>query len=135
MHGRILFRLVLAVAIVALLGLLGGAVYNAGVGAGMAAAAPGTPAAPYPYWGYGWGSGFGFFGFFGFLLVLFLVFGLIRAFAWGGGRRRWDGDHGPYRGRWEGRGHDLFEEWHRRAHGGDAGSTIGADPTRGPDVA
>ena len=44
-------------------------------------------------WGWGWGPGFGFLGFFGFLLVLFLVFGLIRAIA------------GPRRGHWGGPGH------------------------------
>ena len=64
-------------------------------------------------WGWGWGPGFGFLGFFGFLLVLFLVFGLIRAIA--GPRRGHWGGPGHGHGSWESRAHERFETWHRES--------------------
>lgn len=96
-----------------------------------------TPVAPgaYPYgygYGYGfgpgWGHGFSIFGFLGTLLVIFLLFGLLRAAFWrgrgGGGWGRpgyWGGPGGPGGpGRWEhdprSRSHQTFEDWHREAH-------------------
>lgn len=100
-----------------------------------------TPVAPgaYPYgygYGYGvgpgWGHGFSIFGFLGTLLVIFLIFGLLRAAFWrgrgGGGWGRhgywggpggFGGPGGP--GKWEhdprNRFHQTFEDWHREAHG------------------
>lgn len=83
--------------------------------------------APYPYYGYGlpfhrpfgWGGGFGF-GCFGPLLVLLLIFVALRSFRllfWG---PRWGWGHrGHWRHGWgEGSVPPMFEEWHKRAHGG-----------------
>jgi hypothetical protein len=91
-----------------------------------------TPVAPgaYPYgygYGYGfgpgWGHGFSIFGFLGTLLVIFLIFGLLRAAFWRGrGGGGW-GRHGYWggSGKWEhdprNRFHQTFEDWHREAHG------------------
>jgi hypothetical protein len=87
-----------------------------------------TSPAPYPYYGYGYGMpfhrpwGFGF-GFFGFLLLLFLFFAALRAFRflfwgprWGWGHHH--GGHGPWGRTWENGAPPMFEEWHKRAHGG-----------------
>ena len=73
--------------------------------------------------GWGWGPGFGFFGFFGFLLVLFLVFGLIRAIA--GPRRGGWGGPGNGHGSWESRAHERFETWHRESHANDTPPAAG----------
>ncbi|HSL76819.1 MAG TPA: hypothetical protein VK867_07735 [Candidatus Limnocylindrales bacterium] len=86
-----------------------------------------TPVAPgaYPYgygYGPGWGHGFSIFGFLGTLLVIFLIFGLLRAAFWrGGGWGRHGYWGGPGQGTWEhhprNRFHQTFEDWHREAHG------------------
>jgi hypothetical protein len=113
-----------------------------------------------PYYGYGhpFGFGFGIFGFLFFLLFLFLIFGAIRAFAFGGRGRGWGwGGPGRYGGWYGGMGgpggpgspgsssgdrahwrnspwgqqaHDVFEDWHREAHGETPRETPpGAGPT------
>jgi hypothetical protein len=74
--------------------------------------------------GWGWGPGFGLFGFFGFLLVLFLVFGLIRAIA-GPRRGGWGGPNGHGPGSWESRAHERFETWHRESHTNDTPPAAG----------
>ena len=139
-------RAIAAILLIAVLAIGGGIVattaYQAGlntavttaVADGAAVVAPvAAPGYGYGY-GYGWhpgGFGFGFFGFLGTLLFLFIVFGLIRAVFFHGGRGRgWgpggpggpggSGGWGPGRGWWEGRAHEGFEEWHRRSH--DSGS-------------
>jgi hypothetical protein len=136
--GSFVIRFVLAVVAILGIGLLGTAVYQAGVAAGIAADAPGTAPAVLPY---GWyGPGFGFFGFLGFLLVLFLVFGLFRA-AFGGGRRGWGGGPGRWDAmgpdgrshRWDDRRHEAFEAWHRRAHGQSADADGSAGTLGRPD--
>jgi hypothetical protein len=95
-----------------------------------------TPVAPgaYPYGygygpGWGWGhGGFSIFGFIGALLVIFLIFGLLRAAFWrGGGGRGWGGP-----GRWgdhdhRGRFQETFDDWHRQAHDRPSGSTPPTD--------
>ena len=82
--------------------------------------------APYPYYGYGvpFHRPFGFgFGFFGFLILLFLFFTALRAFRflfWGA---RWGhryGGHGPWGRHLENGVPQMFEEWHKRAHGGSS---------------
>ncbi len=101
MRGLLIGILVLALVVIGG-GLVAATAYQAGVTAaavattteGAAVVAP-VVVHGYGWGGWGWGPGFGFFGFFGFLLVLFLVFGLIRAIA--GPRRGWGGP-----GRWDG---------------------------------
>ena len=114
-------RVFATVVLIALLVVIGIGVYNAGVSAGLAetgaAVASGAPVVYYgPHIGhpYGWGGGFGLFGLLFGILVLFLIFGLIRAAfgfgRWGGGGRDWGNHHGP-----SGRSR-YFDEWHKRAH-------------------
>ncbi len=119
MNGRIIFRILATVILIAILAGFGVMVYNAGVASGLAASgnlpAPSQAPAPY-YYGYGpflrpWGFGFFPFGFLIPLLFFFLIIALFRGLffrSWGGPRRH--GWGGPY---------DVpptFEEWHRRAH-------------------
>ena len=122
MFGRTIFGVLAAVAVIALVAVIGTSVYNAGISQGLAeaanaAAAAGDPApvvvAPYGgHYGYGpGGGGFGFFGIFFWILGFFLIFGLLRAaFGWG----RWGGG-GPGRGGWESR-QDRMSELHRELH-------------------
>jgi hypothetical protein len=138
MRGFLIGLLVLIVVVVGG-GAIASTAYQAGLsqavttvaqGAAGAAGTTGTtvvvPAYGYGYGWHGFGWGFGFFGFFGFLLVLFLVFGLIRAIAFGGrggwgrgwkGGGRWDGP-GDHRHPFESRAREVFTELHREAHEG-----------------
>jgi hypothetical protein len=123
------FRVLAALALVALAIGIGAGVYNAGVTAGLAeaaqqAAASGDPVQVNPY-AYGWGGpyahgpfgwGLGFFGFLFVIFMVFLVFGLARA-AFGGGHRG-----GPGPGGWGDR-RDRIEEWHRELHRRDPGES------------
>ena len=128
MTGRSIARILLVVVLVGTAIGIGVTAYDAGVTSGLAqtgqvVVAPGAyPVAPYVGYGWGFGHGFGFFGFFGFLLILFLVFGLIRAAF--GGRRGWGpggpghrhggGPGGDWRGSpWETRAREVHDEWHR----------------------
>jgi hypothetical protein len=81
-----------------------------------------VPVYPYgaPFYHYGpgfgrWGFGFGPLGCLFPIFGVFLLFFLFRSLFWGWGRRGWGG------GGW---GHNgppqMFEEWHRRAHGESA---------------
>ena len=79
---------------------------------------------PYPYYGLGghYHHPFGFgFGFFGFLILLFLFFAAMRAFRflfWGA---RWGHHHGPWGRGWGNGVPPMFEEWHKKMHGEQAG--------------
>jgi hypothetical protein len=124
-------RVIAALVLVGLLGAVGVSIYQAGFVAG-AATTGATVVAPYAGYGYGWGIGHGVFGFFGTLIVIFLVFGLLRAIFWRGprwGRGGWGYGHhgygpggpggpgGPegFRGSpWEQRAREYHDEWHRR---------------------
>jgi len=119
MNGRIFFRILSAIMLIAVLAGLGVMVYNTGVTHGLAAGgtlpAPSNQV-PSPYYGYGpfwhpWGIGFFPFGILIPLLFFFLIFGLIRSLFF----RGW---HGPRHYGWSGpRGvPPAFEEWHRRIH-------------------
>jgi hypothetical protein len=73
---------------------------------------------------YGWHGGFGFFPFFP-ILFLFLIFGLIRPWRWGGGPGRgWNGPHiwGPPREYLD----DRLNEWHKQAHNEDDADRTGS---------
>lgn len=73
---------------------------------------------------YGWHGGFGFFPFFP-LLFLFLIFGLIRPWRWGGGPGRgWNGPHawGPPREYID----ERLNEWHKQAHNEDDADRTGS---------
>jgi hypothetical protein len=110
-----------ALAVVALLVLIGVWIYDLGVARGLAEGANvagfGARDGPFIGWWRPWGFGFGFFPFFPFLILLWLV---LRAFVWRGpwyGRRWYARGYGP--GWNDGRDGvpPAFEEWHRRAHG------------------
>ena len=136
------------VAVVLLVGLIGGvgvSVYQAGFVAG-AAAEGATVVAPLAGYGWGFGHGFGFFGFLGTLLFFLLIFGLLRAIFWRGprgwGRGPWGyGHHGSggpdrpsgpeaFRGSpWEDRAREVHDEWHRREGGSSGGSSGTSNPT------
>ena len=130
MNGRIVFRVLAALLLVAVAVGIGTMVYNAGVTAGLAeaarqAVASGDPA-PVVTYGYGhpygpyfhgpFGGGFGFVGIFFWVLGIFLIIGLARA-AFGRGRG-WGPGRGGHGG-WDGGRREMVEEWHREMHRGD----------------
>ena len=144
MNGRVIWRVLGVLLLVAVLVGAGWMVYNAGVMQGLAQSGKlalpnvtvpngGTAVQPYPYFypymgPFGWGRGFGFFPFGCFvpLLFFFLIFFLIRGMFFHGPRRwgHWHG--GPYGGTG---GYDssqvppVVEEWHRRMHGSEEATT------------
>lgn len=123
MNGRMIFRVLAALLLVAVAIGIGTVVYNTGVTAGLEeaarqAAASGDPLPVVPY-GYGYGGphahgpfGFGFFGIIFLILGIFLIIGLVRA-VFGGGRWGGPGPRGP--GGWGGR-REMAEDWHRELH-------------------
>jgi hypothetical protein len=128
-NGRILFGIILALVLVALVAGAGWYAYNVGVARGLVMETGSVPplengapvpySAPfgyYPYWGfhYPFGFGFGLLGCLVPLLFLFLFFGLFRFLFWRP-RWGWDGRHGgwdPARGEIPPR----IKEWHRQLH-------------------
>jgi len=146
---RIFGRILAVLGILALIGLVTGAAYAAG----LAASGVAQPAA----YGYGFAFlGFGLFHFLGFILFVFLFFALLR-FAFGG-RRGWGGHNGmggwghgygpgpgtPGQGGWNQSSGDpreawirgRLEEWHKTAHATEQASGPGsagdARPTSNP---
>ena len=102
---------VLAIAGAALVAVLA---YNAGVSAGVAQQGTAEPARLWH--GHHWYFPFGPF------LLIFLIFwtmGMFRRAIWGWGPRPWirHGYHPGWDGPWD------LEEWHRRAHANDLGTT------------
>jgi hypothetical protein len=105
-------------------GLIGFVGYQIGV-TQQIAAVPGAAPVAYPYYWHPFGFfGFGFFGLLFPLFFLFLFFGAMRAFFWGG----WRGGYGHSSSRHYG-APSAFEDWHRRAH---SEPERPADPTSGP---
>lgn len=123
-----------ALAILVLVGVIGGIGYT--IGLANAGTAVATGAAPVVY--APWGFGFGFFGLLFPILIIFLLFAAVG--GRGRGRGHWGpGGYGGYRGHgpdgrpW-GDGKDvpppfepMLESWHRRAHGEP-------DPGRDPET-
>ena len=126
MNGKIVFRIVSALVLVAAIAGSAYFAFNAGVAQGspVTIQAPEGQVAPYPAYGYGmpfhrpFGMGFGCFGL---LIALFLFFVALKSFRflfWG--PRFGDGmtGHGPWRGHWNEHGvPPMVEEWHKRMHG------------------
>lgn len=129
MNGKIAFRIVSALVLIAAIAGIAFFAFRAGIAQGSpitieAPSGESAPIAP-PIYGYRYGFGmpyhhpFGFgFGCFGPLLALFLLFVALKSFRflfwgprWGWGRHH--GHHG-----WGEHGvPPMFEEWHKRAHG------------------
>jgi hypothetical protein len=147
-------RFIAAIVLIAVLAIGGGLIattaYQAGLNTAVTTVVPGSDTVVAPVvihaYGYGWspfGFGFGFFGFLATLFFLFIVFGLIRAILFRGGRGRggwgrggWNsGPGGSSQSGWqepgsrEARFHDTFEAWHRQAHDP---STTGTAAPSGP---
>ena len=132
MNWRIVFGVLLALALVGGAIGIGAYAYDAGVAQGLAESgklvAPEAGVMPYRYYGgpffhpRPFGFGFGFLGCLFPLLFFFLISGLLRGLFW---RGPWGWGHG---GGWRGgpgmRGKGappMFEEWHRQAHSPSAG--------------
>jgi hypothetical protein len=128
MNGKIVFRIVSALVLVAAIAGIAFFAFNAGVAKGspVTIQAPAGETVPqsYPYCGYGmpYGRHMPFLGFgcFGLLIPLFLFFIAMRAFRfmfWGP-RFGMHGGHGPWgqHGMHEGSVPPMFNEWHKRAH-------------------
>jgi hypothetical protein len=128
MNGKIVFRIVSALVMIAAIAAIAFFAFNAGVAQGspITIEAQDGQVAPAPYfYGHGYGMpfhrpfGFGF-GCFGILITLFF-FGLaMKAFRFAAFGPRWGHmhGHGPWRGRWGEKGvPPMFDEWHKRAHG------------------
>ena len=127
MNGKIVFRIVSALVLVAAIAGIAFVAYNAGLANGspitLNAPEGQTYPAPYYHHGHGFGMPVPFFGFgcFGILITLFLFGMAMKAFrmmAFGRhfGHMHAHG-HGPWRHGWGEKGvPPMFEEWHKRAH-------------------
>ena len=146
------FRIVGGIILAVLAVGLGGAIFQTGYLAGIAADG-GAPVVVGPGygWGMGWGFGGGLFQILGTLLFIFIFLGILRAIFGGGHRHGWSrgprggwgpGGRGPSGpddqqrfGPWEDRAREVHDEWHRRqaAGGGDAPRDAGpTGPTGAP---
>jgi hypothetical protein len=129
MTRSIVFRIISALVLVAVIAGIGGLAFRAGFTQGAAAEIqlpngdPGTLA--FPYYGYGWHPfafhGFGFFGLLFGLFLFFVALGALRRLIWGSRfgwhHTRYHGWSGHMTGKPWGEGvPPIFTEWHRRAH-------------------
>lgn len=108
-------------AVLVLLGIVGLAGYQIGIGQTIGTPLP-AAAAPVAYYGYPYGFGFGFLGFLFPLFFLFLIFGLLRAAMFGG--RGWGHRGSGYgSGKWQGgpwmgdEARSRIEQLHKELHG------------------
>ena len=115
MNGRFVWRLVIALVLVAVVVGLGFVAFNAGYAQGaldsgkiVAPVGGIVPPVYGPLFFRPWGFGFGPFACLFPLFGVFLLFGLMRVLFWGG---RWGGHHHGERGV-----PPMFEDWHRKAH-------------------
>ena len=120
MNGRIVFRILAGLVLIAAIIGIGIFAFNLGAAQHLQVPANNNGGAPYPYYGYRYWGFFPFFGLgcFGPLIALFLLFLAFRAFSflfWG---PRWGHmHHGWHRSGWEGNDvPPVFQEWHRRSH-------------------
>ena len=128
MDGKIVWRIVSGLVLLAAIAGIAFFAFQAGVAQGspVTIEAPDgqTAPGPNPYvYGYGrpFHGPFGFgFGCFGLLIPLFLFFIAMRAFRfmlWGHGWGHHTHGYGHWGRHWEGGAPPVFEEWHKRAHG------------------
>ncbi len=124
MDGKIWFRIVAVLVLIAAIAGVAFFAFNAGVATHVQLPANGNGQAPYPYYAYPFWRPFPFFGFgcFGPLIALFLLFLAIRAMGflfWGGRGGRWGHMRRGWRRGWDEEGGvpPMFREWHDRAHG------------------
>jgi hypothetical protein len=130
MSGRIVFRILGGLLILALLIAGGSFIFQAGVAQGISQApevataieqaAENGQSMPmmhnyhygYGHHGFGYGHhfGFGIFKLIGFLFFMFIFFGVMRMIFF----RAWGHKHG---GHWGGKWENKFDEWHKHAHG------------------
>lgn len=123
MNGKIAARIAAAVVLLAVIAAIAYFAFNAGVAQGspVTVQAPSGDTAPVPYAYYGHfypyhpGLGLGCFGLLIPLLLIFLAMRLFHFVIWG---PRWRGHLHAY-GPWGGSVPPMFEEWHKRAHGGN----------------
>jgi len=126
MDGKVWFRILAGLVLLAAIAGIAFFAYNAGVAAQLPAqpAASGQP--PVPYYGYPYWHPFQFyspfFGCFAALFALFLIFLAFRAFSfmlWGPRAGRWGYRHHGWRHGWDEENGvpSMFREWHDRAHG------------------
>jgi len=145
------FRVVAAMVLLGVIGLLTAGAYGAGFTAGQSSGV--TNVAP---WAYGGAFGAGHvIGFVVTILVLIILFRLIALVLFGGHHRAWghhgywhgegDADRGPgsgpsfgpgygpggwHRSEWRRAGQAAFDEFHRQAHGSEAPPS-GGEPSGG----
>jgi TRAP-type C4-dicarboxylate transport system permease small subunit len=118
MSGRIVFRVVAALVLLAVIAGIGWYAFNLGAAQNVQVSAGQPSTGTYPNYSAPFWHPFGFLGFgcFGLLFPFFLVlmaFCALRRMLWG---PRW----GHMHGRWHGENGEwmppMFREWHRRAH-------------------
>jgi hypothetical protein len=122
MSGRIIFRIVAGLVLLAAIAGIAWYAFNLGAAQDVDPGAVQTGAGSYPYYAHPIWHPFNFLGFgcFGLLIPLFLLMvacGALRGVIGGTG---WGRMHGYWRGE-NGEGlPPMFREWHRRAHEGPA---------------
>jgi hypothetical protein len=129
MNGKIGFRILSALVLIAAIAGIAYFAYNAGVAHGspvtIQAPAGESAPAPYPPFGYGYGMpfhppfafGFGCFGILIPLFLLFLAFNAFRFMLWGPRFGHMHGHGMMHHGPGEHGVPSMFEEWHKRMHG------------------
>jgi hypothetical protein len=124
MDGRIWFRILAGLVVIAAIAGIAFFAFNAGVATHVQMPINGDGQAPAPYYGYGFWHPLPFFGFgcFGPLIALFLLFIALRAVSfifWGPRWGHWGHMHREHwRHGWGEEGvPPMFQNWHDRAHG------------------
>jgi hypothetical protein len=124
MDGKVLFRILAALVLLAAIAGIGFMAFSAGAATHIQVPANAAGQPPYAPYAYGFWRPWPFFGFgcFGPLIALFLLFLAFRAFGWLFWGPRWGRLHHMRRA-WRHGWDDetgvppMFKEWHDRAHG------------------